>query len=131
MKFGARLVYGFLKHIFNPLVLRSAGSRHSPFAVVQHIGRRSGKTYSTPVIVIRDGDMFLFALTYGPQVDWYQNVLVAGQCDLQQRGQMFRLVAPSPLESRAAIPAFPLLLRWILRMRRTEHFFTMTLLIPC
>jgi hypothetical protein len=40
-----------LKHTLNPLTRRVARSRFGPFAIVQHVGRRSGKTYETPIIV--------------------------------------------------------------------------------
>ena len=64
------------------------------FGVVVHRGRRSGRTYRTPVNVFSTRDGYRFALTYGPDTDWVRNVLAAGGCQLETRGRVVRLVAP-------------------------------------
>ncbi len=64
------------------------------FGVVVHRGRRSGRTYRTPVNVFPTRDGYLLALTYGPDTDWVKNVLAAGGCELQTRRRTVRLVAP-------------------------------------
>jgi deazaflavin-dependent oxidoreductase (nitroreductase family) len=76
------------------------------FGVVMHRGRRSGRTYETPVSVFpAAGGGFVFALTYGADTDWVRNVLAAGGCELHTRGRRFRLVSPRIFhdESRQAI----------------------------
>lgn len=77
-------------HVMRPIV------RHLPgFAVVSHVGRRSGRIYRTPVNLFRhDGD-YVFALTYGPESDWAKNVEAAGQCDIETRGEHVHLVDPT------------------------------------
>jgi hypothetical protein len=55
----------FAKNLLNPLVLKFAGARFSPIAVIRHVGRRSGQPYTTPMIVRRYGEGFLIALTMG------------------------------------------------------------------
>jgi hypothetical protein len=45
-----------------PVALRSAGHEGSNTSVVRHVGRRSGRTYQTPVIAARHDDSFLIAL---------------------------------------------------------------------
>lgn len=42
-----------LKYTLNPLTRRLARSTIGPFAIVRHIGPRSGKVYETPIIVAR------------------------------------------------------------------------------
>jgi len=64
------------------------------FGIVEHVGRRSGRRYRTPVNVFRRGDRYLFALTYGPQSEWVHNVLAAGECTLVTRGRRTQLVEP-------------------------------------
>ncbi len=49
----------FNKHILNPVLGRVARSAYGPFAIIRHVGRRSGKTYATPVIVFRAADLAL------------------------------------------------------------------------
>ncbi len=44
--------------------------------------------------VFRDGDDYLVALTYSSQVDWVQNVLAAGGCELETGGRVVRLTDP-------------------------------------
>jgi deazaflavin-dependent oxidoreductase (nitroreductase family) len=64
------------------------------FGIVEHVGRRSGRRYRTPVNVFRRGDRYLFALTYGPESEWVHNVVAAGGCTLVSRGRLTALVEP-------------------------------------
>jgi deazaflavin-dependent oxidoreductase (nitroreductase family) len=64
------------------------------FAIVRHVGRRSGRRYETPMNVFRHGDHYYFALTYGSDVDWLKNVLVAGGCEIRTRGGIVHLREP-------------------------------------
>ena len=84
-------------------------SRSPGFGVVIHRGRRSGRTYRTPVNVFRapDGsDGYVIALTYGPEADWVKNVLAAATCELQTQGKTVRLFSPRIVhsESRRLVP---------------------------
>jgi len=76
------------------------------FAIVTHVGRRSGRTYRTPVNVFRDGDRYVFALTYGRDADWVRNVLAAGRCEIRTRGRTVRLEQPELFtdETRSDVP---------------------------
>jgi len=64
------------------------------FGIVEHVGRRSGRRYRTPVNVFRRGDRYLFALTYGTESEWVHNVMAAGGCALVSRGRRTALVDP-------------------------------------
>ena len=64
------------------------------FGVVIHRGRRSGRSYRTPVNVFRTEDGYLFALTYGPDTDWVKNVQATGGCELETHRRTVRLVSP-------------------------------------
>jgi deazaflavin-dependent oxidoreductase (nitroreductase family) len=115
----------FNKRTFNPWILKSAGKAHSPFAVVGHVGRRSGAGYATPVIVMPVQDGVVFALTYGPGVDWYRNILAAGSCTLRWRGKTYKLDRPETMSAEAGLRAFPVPLCWILRLMQKRDFFRM------
>ncbi|MGO4201617.1 nitroreductase family deazaflavin-dependent oxidoreductase [Rhodococcus sp. TAF43] len=77
----------------NRVVVRVAGYLPG-FAVVHHRGRRSGRTYRTPVNAFRIGNGYRFALTYGTDSDWARNVLAAGECDITVRGRVVHLDEP-------------------------------------
>ena len=56
--------------MLNPLILKLAGRRHFRMAAqIRHVGRRSGRAYTTPVSGRRSGDIVLLALTFGNQSD--------------------------------------------------------------
>jgi deazaflavin-dependent oxidoreductase (nitroreductase family) len=80
---------------FNRVVTnRIAGrvaNRLPGFGIIEHTGRRSKRSYRTPVNVFRTGDGYVVALTYGPSADWVKNVLTADGCVLHTRGQRIEL----------------------------------------
>src|SRR5262249_57830843 len=51
------------------------------FGILTHVGRKSGKTYRTPVNVFRVPNGFIIALTYSSQSQWVKNVLASAGCD--------------------------------------------------
>jgi deazaflavin-dependent oxidoreductase (nitroreductase family) len=107
----------FNKHITNPLLRTFANASRGPFAVIRHVGRRSGKPYETTIMVWPRGDGFVIALTYGESVDWYRNMLAAGHCTLLWHGRVYAVGKPEPIDVEAALPAFPPAFRSILRRR--------------
>ena len=75
----------FNRDVVNPRMRHLA--RIAPYlGVVHHVGRKSGKTYVTPVMVFRAQSRWLFALTYGSQVDWARNVVAAGRKTVANSG---------------------------------------------
>lgn len=80
------------------------------FGLVRHVGRRSGRTYRTPVNVFRTPGGYVVALTYGPDADWVKNVLAAGGCELVTRRGTHDLTDPRIVrdETRAGMP-------WVVR----------------
>jgi deazaflavin-dependent oxidoreductase (nitroreductase family) len=91
-----RFLRPFTKQVINPVTRLFAGWLPG-FAILTNVGRRSGRTYRTPINVFRRGDHYLFALTYGADVDWVRNVLTAGGCEMRTRGRDIRLVEPELL----------------------------------
>lgn len=69
----------FNQRVINPFMARMAGSKYWYTALLRHTGRRSGKSYATPLMAMRVFDGFLIALPYGTNVDWLRNVQVAGR----------------------------------------------------
>jgi deazaflavin-dependent oxidoreductase (nitroreductase family) len=94
------------------------------FAVVEHRGRRSGTLYRTPINVFRRGDRYAFALTYGADVQWVQNVLAAGECQLVRLGGRMQLVEPRLLHDPRRRPV-PMLVRLPLGLIGVNDFLEM------
>ena len=121
-----RFLRPFTNHVLNPITRRVAGWLPG-FAILTHVGRTSGRTYRTPINVFRRGDRYLFALTYGSDVQWLKNVLAAGGCTIRTLGRDVRLVEPE-VGHDPELREFPLPVRLIagrlagtteiLRMRR-------------
>src|SRR5215207_10819378 len=102
------------KKIFNPVVLKFAGSSHSPISIIRHVGRRSGKIYLTPVIAQSLSNGFVFILPYGNEVDWYRNILAAGQATVVWRGKECPIDNPKSLVGSADLQALPPILSAII-----------------
>jgi hypothetical protein len=100
---------------YNALVLPTAGRRLSVYAVLRHTGRRSGRTYLTPVGAYPFGDGFVIGLTYGPTVDWCRNVVASGHAVLKWRGKHYPLGRPEIIAiDPQVLGAFPRLFRSVL-----------------
>jgi deazaflavin-dependent oxidoreductase (nitroreductase family) len=113
----------FTTAVVNRLTRLFAG--HLPgFAIVDYRGRRSGKAYRTPMNVFRDGDDYVFALTYGSDAQWVKNVLAAGECDLEVRGKRVHLIEPK-LFADPSRHLMPQPVRFFLGVMRVTEFLRM------
>lgn len=97
----------FNKWVLNPVTLRLAGRPLVPYGLVRHEGRRSGRTYDTPVLVGTAGDRLLIPLLYGPDVDWAWNVRAADGCTVAWQGTAYRATSPELVDLDAGRAAFP------------------------
>jgi len=97
---------------FNQKVTNRLMGRLAPYlpglGVITHVGRKSGRSYSTPINVFKRGDSYIVALTYGTGADWTRNVLASGGCTLKTRGRTVQLTNARLFhdESRRLMP-FP------------------------
>lgn len=83
----------FNKHVTNR-VLGPPATLLPGMGVVFHAGRETGRVFRAPVMVFRDGEDYVIALTYGSGTDWVKNVLAAGGCGFLTRGRMLTLTSP-------------------------------------
>ena len=88
----------------NPIT-RPVAKRLPTFAILTHRGRKSGRTYRTPINVFRRGDHYFFYLTYGSDVQWVKNVLATGSCSIETRGRVVELVEPELITDPELRPA--------------------------
>jgi deazaflavin-dependent oxidoreductase (nitroreductase family) len=97
-------------------------ARHLPgFAVVTHVGRRSGRSYRTPVNLFRRGDGYVIALMYGADSQWVHNVLAAGAADIETRGRRLHLVRPEIVRDPAR-SFMPRPVRVVQRLLNVDEF---------
>ena len=97
-------------------------ARYLPgFAIVSHVGRRSGHTYRTPVNIFRRGDGYVIALTYGADNEWVRNVLAAGGADIETRGRRLHVVDPEVVRDPAR-SLVPKPVRVPLRLANVDEF---------
>jgi deazaflavin-dependent oxidoreductase (nitroreductase family) len=80
-----------LTQVTRPLAMRSAGTTQSNTSVVRHVGRRSGRSYETPVVAVAHDDTFLIALPYGTRTDWAKNVLAGGATSVLTHGEPYEV----------------------------------------
>jgi deazaflavin-dependent oxidoreductase (nitroreductase family) len=118
-----RFIRPFTTHVFNPIARRFAGWLPG-FGILTYRGRTSGKTYRTPLNVFRRGDSYVFALTYGADVQWVKNVVAAGGCAMRTRGRDVRLVEPEVFidPGRRLMPP---IVRLVLGLDRVSEFLRM------
>ncbi len=83
----------FNKRVTNP-VARTITPWLPSLGTLEHVGRKSGKRYRTPLLVFRTQDGYAILIGYGPQTDWLKNVLAGGPTVLRKRGRAIALVNP-------------------------------------
>jgi deazaflavin-dependent oxidoreductase (nitroreductase family) len=113
----------FNKYVTNRILRVFVKLSLGPFAIIGHVGRRSGKSYETVIWVWPVSEGFVIALTYGSQVDWLRNMLTAGGGTVFWHKRLYAVGKPEPIDAQAALPAFPALFRLIFRrFGRREEF---------
>jgi deazaflavin-dependent oxidoreductase (nitroreductase family) len=102
-------------------VLPSAGTPGSSISIVRHTGRRTGRTYETPVQPVPTDDGFVLALPYGPNTDWVKNVLAAGSATIVHDGDTYEVVRPEMVPMSDAEALFSPKDQRTHRLFRVEH----------
>lgn len=107
----------------SPLTMPLAGKRWNPiFAVIEHQGRKSGRSYATPVAARRTESGFVIALAFGAQVDWYRNLASAGGGTIRWRGRRYRVTAPERIDATTAVPTFHVVQRFFLDLAGVDGY---------
>jgi len=108
------------KRITNRISGRFAG-KLPPFAIVQHVGRKSGKSYTTPVMVFRREAEFIIVLTYGLETEWCKNVLAAQEATLIYRRALHDVVEPAIIPRSSVDRSLPRVVRFVLNRAHVEY----------
>jgi deazaflavin-dependent oxidoreductase (nitroreductase family) len=105
----------FHHSVGNPLQMRRAGRPDAFASVVRHRGRKTGKTYETPVWAVPTEDGFVIAIVYGSRTDWFKNVLASGEATVVHRGVAYRVTRPEIVPRVSVRTYFPATLQRIHR----------------
>ena len=109
----------FMRHVnrvfTNPLMGTFAWAV-PPLAVIHHRGRKSGRSYRTPVVAFRSAAGFVVPMTYGRDVDWARNIVRAHECTLERLGHRFALQNPRIVNLKTAERRLPAALRPFFRV---------------
>ena len=111
-----------LSNTLNRATRRAARSGWGPFSLIRHVGRKTGRTYETPVILARTPDGFVAELTYGPEVAWYRNIVAAGQCVVVYKGAEHHIDRIEPCSVQEGLSAFGYPRALVLRLLRRHEF---------
>jgi len=104
------------------LVRRGLGGRHTYILTVR--GRKTGREYSTPVVLVEESERFLVS-PYG-DVGWVRNARAAGEIELRRARTSERLRAEELPSDQAA----PVLLNYLRRAPVVRPFFDVTTKSP-
>ena len=96
----SRRVARFNKALNNPVQGLYAWAL-PPWAVLLHRGRRSGRSYRTPVLAFRRDRTLIVALLYGEQSDWLRNMQDDGG-RVVRMGRTYEVSAPRVVDTNAA-----------------------------
>lgn len=113
MRTGNRTVLDAVRNLnrafTNPRQLATAGQPGAMTSVIRHIGRKSGREYSTPVGVRETDEGFVISLPYGPETDWVRNTIAAGSAVIVHEGREYPVDRPEvvPVETTRVIQDEP------------------------
>jgi deazaflavin-dependent oxidoreductase (nitroreductase family) len=94
----------FNRYFTNPIQRMWAGWAPT-MGILEHVGRKSGKPYRTPLTVFSTDDGVAVLLTYVPNRDRLKNVLSAGGGRMRRYGKTFALTDPRVMPKAEAAPA--------------------------
>jgi deazaflavin-dependent oxidoreductase (nitroreductase family) len=108
----------FVNAVIGPLTRFGLAGRHTYILTVH--GRKTGKAYSTPVILIEDDERWLIA-PYG-DVGWVRNARAAGQVEIRRAGRSETLHIEEVVPEQSA----PVLQQYLKRVPVVRPFFDVT-----
>jgi deazaflavin-dependent oxidoreductase (nitroreductase family) len=109
----------FNKHITNRFFILFAGWI-PPLAIVEHRGRISGRKYKTPILAFPTSNGYVFALTYGRNVDWVKNLQASGYGFLKYNGDADQIHSLRHVSIEDVKEMFPVMVRLLLHILKVN-----------
>jgi deazaflavin-dependent oxidoreductase (nitroreductase family) len=113
----------FTVRFVNPFT-RQFVHRLPGFCLLIYKGRKTNQTYRIPMNVFHRQGHYIFALTYGHDVQWVKNVLASGEADIRIGDRVIHLVDPEPFTDPTR-SLMPLPARILLGVFRVHGFLRM------
>jgi len=109
---------------FNQVAVKAAGTRFFPlWAAVEHRGRTSGRTYTTPIAIAASTPEALYiGLPWGPGTDWVRNLQAAGRGTVRWKGASFAVTEPTLVTGEEPLAAATGIRRRMLSRWKLDHF---------
>ncbi|MGH9137738.1 MAG: nitroreductase family deazaflavin-dependent oxidoreductase [Acidimicrobiales bacterium] len=120
-----RALARFNRRVTNPIQRLWAG-RLPGYAIIEHTGRKSGKQYRSPVNAFRTPDGFAFAVNYGVESDWVQNLLAAGGGHVVYRRKRVAVGEPTLVTGPEGLSLLPALPRALVRRLGVDNVLRVT-----
>lgn len=115
----------FNRRFVNPVVEPLAG--YVPlWSAVDHVGRKSGKDYRTPVTAFPTDDGVAVLLPYGTDTDWVRNLQASGSGRVQIDGRSMLVEDPRVVPLDEALSAVKGPWRHVLRIAPIESALLLT-----
>ena len=111
-----------VNRVFTNPVLGTVAWLVPPLAVVHHKGRKSGRSYRSPVVAIPSPKGYVIPLTYGRDVDWARNIVAARGFELERLGRRVRLTKPRIVGFDKAAPHLPAMVRPLFKAANLPGF---------
>lgn len=88
-----RAVANFNRQVTNP-VARSITPWIPTQGTLEHVGRKSGNRYRTPLTVFNTRDGYVILIGYGLESDWLRNILAGGATAMRKHGKTVAVAEP-------------------------------------
>ena len=88
-----RAVANFNRRVTNPAA-RSITPWIPTQGTLEHVGRKSGNRYRTPLTVFNTRDGYVILIGYGLESDWLRNVLAGGATAMRKHGKTVAVAEP-------------------------------------
>ena len=113
--------------VLNPLAAPIASTGLiGVWGVIHHTGRKSHKSYATPIALKPTRDGFIIPLPWGAGTDWCRNVLAEGRAVVTWHGKDHAVTAPEIVDRSVADPVYGPILRPALRLLGIKKFLKVT-----
>lgn len=112
----------FNRDTLNPWMVKRAGKGDWYASAIETVGRKTGKTRLTPVLVDPVEGGFVIPLPYGTDVDWLRNARSVGHATIKHHDVEYPVDEFEILDAEEALPLLPIAHRMSFRINQVERF---------